>query len=58
MQTQVASTPELDTLLELNRDYILSVQEADVQRRDRSCTSDLHDARRARRIRPLYVAFR
>jgi ketosteroid isomerase-like protein len=32
MQTQVVSTPELDTLLGLNRDYIRSVQEADVQR--------------------------
>jgi ketosteroid isomerase-like protein len=32
MQTRVASTPDLDTLLELNRDYIRSVQESDVQR--------------------------
>lgn len=32
MQTQAASTPDLDILLELNRDYIRSVQNSDVQR--------------------------
>lgn len=32
METQVASTPDLETLLELNRDYIRSVQHSDVQR--------------------------
>ena len=32
MQTQAASTPDLDILLELNREYIRSVQNSDVQR--------------------------
>src|SRR5262245_32689779 len=32
MQTQTASTSDLDTLLALNRDYIRSVQTSDVQR--------------------------
>jgi len=32
MQTQPAFTPDLATLLELNRDYIRSVQMSDVQR--------------------------
>lgn len=32
METQAASTPDLDTLLELNREYIRSVQHSDVQR--------------------------
>ena len=32
MQTQTASTSDLDTLLELNREYIQSVQTSDVQR--------------------------
>jgi ketosteroid isomerase-like protein len=32
MQTKTASTSDLDTLLELNRDYIRSVQTSDVQR--------------------------
>ena len=32
MQTQAASTPDLDILLELNRDYIRSVQDSDVHR--------------------------
>ncbi len=32
MQTKLAPTADLDTLLELNREYIRSVQNADVQR--------------------------
>jgi ketosteroid isomerase-like protein len=32
MQTKIASMSDLDTLLELNRDYIQSVQTSDVQR--------------------------
>ena len=32
MQTKTAPTSDLDTLLELNRDYIRSVQTSDVQR--------------------------
>jgi ketosteroid isomerase-like protein len=40
MQTTVASGPDLDTLLELNRDYIRSVQDGDVRRFDEILAPD------------------
>ena len=40
MQTRVASEPDLDTLLTLNRDYIRSVQTSDVRRFDEILAGD------------------
>ncbi len=40
MQTNIASTPDLDVLLDLNRDYISSVQNSDVRRFDEILADD------------------
>ena len=40
MTTNVASRPDLDTLLDLNRDYIRSVQTSDVRRFDEILAPD------------------
>jgi ketosteroid isomerase-like protein len=40
MQTAIASTPDLETLLALNRDYIRSVQTSDVRRFDEILAED------------------
>lgn len=40
MQTKTALTPDLSTLLELNRDYIRSVQNSDVRRFDEILADD------------------
>jgi len=40
MQTTVASKSDLDTLLDLNRDYIASVQASDVRRFDEILADD------------------
>jgi ketosteroid isomerase-like protein len=40
MQTAIASTPDLETLLDLNRDYIRSVQTSDVRRFDEILAED------------------
>src|SRR5262245_30720494 len=40
MPTKLASTSDLDTLLELNRDYIRSVQASDVKRFDEILADD------------------
>jgi ketosteroid isomerase-like protein len=40
MTTKVASTSDLDTLLELNRDYIRSVQTSDLRRFDEILADD------------------
>jgi len=40
MPTKLASTSDLDTLLELNRDYIRSVQTSDVKRFDEILAHD------------------
>ena len=40
METKVASRTDLETLLDLNRDYIRSVQDSDVQRFDEILAED------------------
>lgn len=40
METKLASRTDLETLLDLNRDYIRSVQESDVQRFDQILAED------------------
>jgi ketosteroid isomerase-like protein len=40
MQTRIASKSDLDTLLDLNRDYIRSVQTSDVRRFDEMLADD------------------
>lgn len=40
MQTDIAATTDLDTLRDLNRDYIRSVQESDVRRFDEILADD------------------
>jgi ketosteroid isomerase-like protein len=40
MTTKIASTSDLDTLVELNRDYIRSVQTSDVRRFDEILADD------------------
>ena len=40
MRAEAASKPDLDTLLELNRDYIASVQTSDVRRFDEILADD------------------
>ena len=40
MRADVASMPDLDTLLQLNRDYIDSVQRSDVRRFDEILADD------------------
>jgi ketosteroid isomerase-like protein len=42
MQTHTVSQPDLDTLLDLNRDYIRSVQTSDVQRFDEILAEDFY----------------
>ncbi len=42
MQTNTVSQPDLDTLLDLNRDYIRSVQTSDVQRFDEILAEDFY----------------
>jgi ketosteroid isomerase-like protein len=42
MQTNAVSQPDLDTLLDLNRDYIRSVQTSDVQRFDEILAEDFY----------------
>jgi ketosteroid isomerase-like protein len=42
MQTNAVSQPDLDALLDLNRDYIRSVQTSDVQRFDEILAEDFY----------------
>ena len=42
MQTNTVSQPDLDTLLDLNRDYIRSVQTSDVRRFDEILAEDFY----------------
>jgi ketosteroid isomerase-like protein len=42
MQTNTVSQPDLDTLLDLNRDYIRSVQTSDVQRFEEILAEDFY----------------